>query len=100
MDDKEPGRRRFIKKGVALASWAAVGGVGVASGQATDSGAPATPTKDLEAYGERSHYVTSVRLFPPPFNPNPFGLIAHLYTPLQDSIGIITPSSLHYTMGH
>jgi sulfane dehydrogenase subunit SoxC len=54
----------------------------------------------MEAYGERSRFVTSVRLFPPPFNPNPFGLTEHLYTPLQDSIGIITPASLHYTMGH
>ena len=97
MNDREPSRRRFIKKGVALAGLAAAGGVGAANAQTGDSAAPA---KDLEAYGERSHYVTSARLFPPPFNPNPFGLTEHLYTPLQDSIGIITPSSLHYTMGH
>jgi len=97
MNDREPGRRRFMKKSAALAGWAAVGGFGTANAQTADSPASA---KDLEAYGERSHYVTSVRLFPPPFNPNPFGLTEHLYTPLEDSIGIITPSSLHYTMGH
>jgi sulfane dehydrogenase subunit SoxC len=100
MNEKEPGRRRFIKKGLVLAGVAAAGGAGIARAQTAESGAAATTAKDLEAYGERSHYVTSVRLFPPPFNPNPFGLTEHLYTPIQDSIGIITPSSLHYTMGH
>ena len=100
MNEGELGRRRFIKRGVALTGLAAAGGIGAANAQTGHSGAAAIPAKDLEAYGERSHYVTSARLFPPPFNQNPFGLIAHLYTPLQDSMGIITPSSLHYTMGH
>jgi sulfane dehydrogenase subunit SoxC len=97
MNTRDHGRRQFIKSGIALTGLAAGAGMGAASAQTADS---AAPTKDLEAYGERSHFVTSVRLFPPPFNPNPFGLTEHLYTPLQDSIGIITPASLHYTMGH
>ncbi len=97
MNLRNHGRRRFIKSGMALTGLAAGAGFGTASAQTADSAAPA---KDLEAYGERSHFVTSARLFPPPFNPNPFGLTEHLYTPLQDSIGIITPASLHYTMGH
>lgn len=97
MNLRNHGRRRFIKSGMALTGLAAGAGFGTASAQTVDSAAPA---KDLEAYGERSHFVTSARLFPPPFNPNPFGLTEHLYTPLQDSIGIITPASLHYTMGH
>jgi sulfane dehydrogenase subunit SoxC len=95
MNNNEPGRRRFIKKGFALASLAAVGGTGSASGQTADS---ATSAKDLEAYGERSHFVTSVRLAPD--NNDPFGLTNHLFTPLQDSVGIITPASLHYTIAH
>jgi len=97
MNHRDHGRRQFIRSGIALTGLAAGAGFGTASAQTADSAAPA---KDMEAYGERSRFVTSVRLFPPPFNPNPFGLTEHLYTPLQDSIGIITPASLHYTMGH
>jgi hypothetical protein len=49
------------------------------------------------AYGERSNYVKSVRI-PHGGRPSPdtFGLTFHVATPLQDSVGVITPSSLHY----
>ena len=94
MRDRVLGRRRFLKKGVGLAGWAAAGGVSVATAQTGDSAAPA---KDVEAYGERSRFVTSVRLSR---DPNPFGLTYHVFTPLQDSMGIITPPSLHYTNAH
>ena len=49
------------------------------------------------AYGDRSKYVTSVRI-PHGGRPSPdnFGLTFHVATPLQDSVGVITPSSLHY----
>ena len=56
MNDREPSRRKFIKKGVALAGLAAAGGASAANAQTADSAA--TPARDLEAYGERSHYVT------------------------------------------
>ncbi|MGF2075376.1 hypothetical protein, partial [Enterococcus casseliflavus] len=53
--------------------------------------------KDRIAYGERSPHVTSVRIAhggrPSPDN---WGLTFHVAAPLQDSVGIITPSSLHY----
>lgn len=99
MNDREPARRRFIKKGVALAGLAVVGGIGFTNGQTGESGLPETHSKDLEAYGERSHFVTSVRIpqFPAP---DPFGLERHMLTPLQDSVGIITPSSLHFVNAH
>ena len=29
-------------------------------------------------------------------SPDAFGLVFHVATPLQDSVGVITPSSLHY----
>jgi hypothetical protein len=53
--------------------------------------------KELIAYGDRSRFVTSVRI-PHGGRPSPdaFGLIFHVATPLQDSVGVITPSSLHY----
>ena len=57
--------------------------------------------KDEVAYGERSHYVTSVRV-PVIDRPSPdeFGLIFHVLAPIQDSVGIITPSSLHFVGTH
>src|ERR1019366_5732884 len=55
--------------------------------------------KELIAYGERSHFVTSVRIAHPiggrP-SPDEFGKVFHVASPLQDSVGVITPSSLHY----
>ena len=56
-------------------------------------------SKEMIAYGERSHYVTSVRIAHPMDgrpSPDVFGKVFHLASPLQDSVGVITPSSLHY----
>src|SRR6266516_4369860 len=49
------------------------------------------------AYGDRSRHVKSVRI-PHGGRPSPdtFGLTCHVASPLQDSVGVITPSSLHY----
>jgi len=61
MDSKRRGRRGFLKGGAAVAGLA-VGAIGTAGAR------PAAPDansdqrlKDLIAYGERSHYVTSIR---------------------------------------
>ena len=101
MDSKKPNRRRFLKGGAAVAGLAA-GAVRSASGETPASGAP--PKKDIKeliAYGERSRFVTSIRE-PAAGRPSPdaFGLTFHVVTPLQDSVGIITPSSLHYVAAH
>ena len=61
---------------------------------------PASPPmkgKDQIAYGDRSRHVTSVRI-PHGGRPSPdnWGLTFHVAAPLQDSVGVITPSSLHY----
>ena len=43
--------------------------------------------------------MTSVRIqHPPGGRPSPdlFGKVFHVASPLQDSVGVITPSSLHY----
>jgi sulfane dehydrogenase subunit SoxC len=77
----------------------AMGGQSPASGPA----APATPmikaTKELIEYGQRSHFVSSVRI-PHPMggrpSPDMFGMTFHVASPLQDSVGVVTPSSLHY----
>ena len=74
MDNREAGRRGFIKKSVALAGWAAADGAGLAKGQTADSATE--PAKDLEAYGERWLVSSSVRIFPPPFDTIPSALQA------------------------
>lgn len=85
----EPGRRRFLKHGLAA---------GAALATATRAAAAATdPSKVLGApkrpYGERSRFERAARQFggaplPDEWGPN--------FTPLGESVGIITPSSLHY----
>ena len=98
MGAKRPVRREFLKSGAALAGGFTLGAAAPALGQA-----PASPPmikgdkEGMIAYGERSKYVTSVRI-PHGSRPSPdnFGLTFHVATPLQDSVGVITPSSLHY----
>src|SRR3977135_4219914 len=109
MDSKPPNRRRFLKKGAALAGLA-LGATRSASGQTPDHQAPVPETlsknpkelaKELIAYGERSRFVTSIRVpVAERMSPDMFGLTFHVLTPLQDSVGIITPSSLHYVATH
>jgi len=52
--------------------------------------------KPIRGYGERSPYETSQRLVPEIRTPE----AASTRTPLQDSCGIITPSSLHFERHH
>src|SRR6202451_1522806 len=98
MDSKKPNRRGFLKNSAALASLA-TGGAGAASAQTP---APAAKTADeLVAYGERSRFINTVRIpVAERHSPDEFGLMFHVLTPLQDSYGIITPSSLHYVATH
>jgi len=102
---KRPARREFLKRGAALASGLTVGAVAPAAAQAPAS--PASPASssppmhrdnnDEIRYGARSKYVTSGRI-PHGNRPSPdtFGLTFHVASPLQDQVGVITPSSLHY----
>ena len=99
-------RRGFLKKSAALAGLA-VGAAQTANAQtpaAAHEGMPADPkelAKELVAYGERSKFVKSVRVpVAERMSPDMFGLTFHVLTPLQDSVGIITPSSLFYVATH
>ena len=73
------------------------------SGRTRDRPDPGSPPMirgdedKIIAYGNRSKHVTSVRI-PHGGRPSPdtFGLTFHVASPLQDSVGVITPSSLHY----
>ncbi len=94
MDSKQPDRRKFLKGSVALAGLATVRS---ASGQSPASGAFIKGTEEQIAYGQRSRFETAVRTsHGRRHSPDAFGLVMHVATPLQDSVGVITPSALHY----
>src|SRR6478672_5159201 len=98
MASKRRDRRGFLKEGAALAGGLTLGAVAPVAGQTPGAAGPFIKgNKDRIAYGDRSHFVTSVRI---PHggrpSPDPFGLVFHVASPLQDSVGVITPSSLHY----
>src|SRR5499426_4460535 len=107
MDSKRTSRRELLKAGAALAGGITLGASGRAQAQhdhpVTPGSENASPmlhgSKELIEYGQRSKYVTSVRVQHPiggrP-SPDVFGKVFHVATPLQDSVGVITPSSLHY----
>jgi len=85
-------RRRWLGLTAAL-------GAGLAgckrSTPVADSG-PGLLGKPVSAYGERSPFETAVRGLPDTRTPE----VAASRTPLQDSCGILTPSSLHYERHH
>jgi hypothetical protein len=89
MDSKKPNRRGFLKGGAAIA------GVAAGAAQSARGQAPAIAAyskKELIGYGERSHFVTSLRE-PAPGRPSPdaFGLVFHVATPLQIRPGLSRP---------
>ena len=84
MDSKKPNRRGFLKDSAALAGLAA-GGARLAEGQT--QGTPSKKIDELIAYGERSRFVTSIRVpVAERHSPDEFGLTFHVLTPLQDSV--------------
>jgi sulfane dehydrogenase subunit SoxC len=99
-------RRDFLKRGAAVAGGLTLGAAAPAIREATAAGesvedqsqeAPNYSSDELIAYGQRSRFVTSKRI-PHGGRPSPdeFGLVFHVAAPLQDSVGVITPSALHY----
>src|SRR6476620_4655964 len=101
MDMKQRNRRGFLKNSAALAAGLTAGAVRPVSAQTPATEAAPKSLKELIAYGDRSRFVTSVRVpVAERMSPDMFGLTFHVLTPLQDSVGIITPSSLFYTATH
>src|SRR5262249_5066574 len=98
MGAKRAARREFLRTGAALAGGFTLGAAAPALAQAPAQAPMIKGEREGEiAYGARSKYVTSARI-PHGGRPTPdaFGLTFHVATPLQDSVGVITPSSLHY----
>ncbi len=76
MDAKKRNRRGFLKGGAALAGLAA-GGTRLSKGQT--QGTPAQKNDELIAYGERSRFVTSIRMpVAERHSPDEFGLMFHV----------------------
>ena len=106
MGSKRTSRRELLKGGATLAGGLTLG-VPVhaqthdhAMTPGSENGSPMIMgSKELTEYGQRSRYVTSVRI-PHPMggrpSPDAFGKVFHVASPLQDSVGVVTPSSLHY----
>lgn len=100
------GRRAFLKNGAALAGLAsAVPIVGGPAGTETAEAASDMNAIENVLYGQRSRFVTTQRVIegsshrePTPPRPSPYRPSAR--TPLGESMGIITPTSLHFTTQH
>ena len=99
MSPKQSDRRWFLKSGAALAGLA----VG-ASANALPSAAESAPDIDeLHKYGERSHFVESVRtgsINNPERRLKDEPVAFGLRSPLQDQVGMVTPSALHFIVSH
>jgi sulfane dehydrogenase subunit SoxC len=93
----ENGRRRFLKRGVLIGAAFAAGAGQPAPGGAQSPPAPDDPSTVLggpkRPYGERSRFERGAREFGGAPNPDEWG---PSFTPLGESLGIITPSSLHF----
>jgi hypothetical protein len=87
-------RRGFLKRGVALSATLVTVGRSVAG---LAQSPPADPSKTLgaamEPYGARSRLETASRKHRPPSMPEEYG--GNL-TPLDETLGVITPSALHF----
>ncbi|MGH9786515.1 MAG: sulfite dehydrogenase [Terriglobia bacterium] len=98
MSSIRPGRRRFLKGSAALAGLA-VGAGTIPS--ASGFGIPDERTKGTKyatEYGERSRFETEASKRQHDYPQRPFP--AKKLTPLQDSVGIITPAGLHFVADH
>jgi sulfane dehydrogenase subunit SoxC len=85
-------RRRWL--GLATALSAAF--TACRSSKPASDAAPSLLGKPVRPYGERSPFVTTWRDLPD----DRFPEASDSFTPLQDSCGILTPSSLHYERHH
>ena len=88
MTNPTPSRRKLLSLGASLAAMASCG---------KKAETPSMLGAPLSKYGSRSPLETSARLLPPD-GPTPSTGASR--TPLQDSYGILTPSSLHFERHH
>ncbi|HZT28944.1 MAG TPA: sulfite dehydrogenase [Bryobacteraceae bacterium] len=94
MEDTQSTRRRWL--GLTAALGAGVTACKRSGPEQAEETGPRLLGKPVSAYGERSPYETDTRALPNTRTPE----AASSRTPLQDSCGILTPSSLHYERHH
>jgi sulfane dehydrogenase subunit SoxC len=94
---KAPSRRWFLKGGVALGAALVTGAGRSIVGQPQP--APDDPSKllggPLRPYGDRSRFEQTAREMSPVSKTDEWG---GMQTPLDETLGIITPSALHYVV--
>lgn len=104
-NDRAPSRRRFVLGAMAALGAAAAPGIAYAKTPgAIERPVPEEPTKvqgvgvkeDDGGYGRRSQFETEVR----DRYATKTAQSSWSFTPLQDSMGMITPSGLHYERHH
>src|SRR2546422_6066749 len=86
-------RRRFLKSGVALGAALAAGAARSVAGQPASEDPSRVVGGPMRPYGERSRLEAAVRQKRPPHMPDEWG---GNVTPLDETLGIITPSALHF----
>src|SRR5258706_14044834 len=102
MNPKQSRRKTFRKNSAALAGLA-VGAIQPAIAHADGPEKPEPRPKDLHSYRDRSRFENSVRVGSMGlYDPAPAGYHRDFgfRTPTQDSVGIITPASLHFVIAH
>lgn len=90
MKKQNPSRRSLLSLGAGLATLAACS-------KAPEAAAPTMLGTPPSKYGSRSPHETAARALPPESKTPSTGASR---TPLQDTYGIITPSSLHFERHH
>jgi sulfane dehydrogenase subunit SoxC len=89
----ESSRRRFLKRGLALGAALATGRAAPSSSQPPAADPSKRLGRHMVPYTERSPFEQAVKQKGPPTMPDEWG---GNFTPLGESLGIITPSSLFY----
>jgi sulfane dehydrogenase subunit SoxC len=89
----ESSRRRFLKRGLALGAALATGRAAPSSSQPPAVDPSKRLGRHMVPYTERSPFEQAVKVKGPPAMPDEWGAN---FTPLGESLGIITPSSLFY----
>ena len=88
-------RRRFLKGGVALGAALAAGATRSAAGEPASDDPSRVVGGPMRPYSDRSRFEQAVKQKRPPSMPDEWG--GNL-TPLDETVGIITPSALHFNV--
>src|SRR5579863_9441420 len=92
LNSERSSRRQLLRIGAAVSGGLLAGRDGALAAENT----PGQPGIPLGPYGERSPFEKAVRWRRDSRTPE----TGSSFTPLQDSVGTLTPSSLHYERHH